>query len=333
MRHHNFVRGVELFGGLFQIEKCKRTTRFNANLQMSDWTYQQSKLQNLRFHYDFVYKYCDLSMVQFMYTDTDSMDYAFAGDGTIESCVRPECRDAFEADKPMFLETDEASRGTPGLYKIESEASKTIAISPKCVQHTLIGKKLGSIKSSTKGIARNDPIRTDAAVWKGILEGGCDVKANVRGMRLSQGFDDPSQKGYYAYYEGVKTALSGRYDKKLLLADKAGSLLWCAPRKRSKLAPIIHWDSEKTVADNLAREHRSKRWTESLTAPAAPIALRTLPPRTAVPARELSDEEYFRAAQAEFECDFDEQMAIQSAMESEMDAEEAEFLAMQAEFE
>ena len=163
----------------------------------------------------------------------------------------------------MFLETDEESRATPGLYKIESEASRTIAISPKCVQHTLIGKKLGSIKSSTKGIARNDPIRTDAAVWMGMLEENApDVKASVRGMRLSQGHDDPAQKGYYAYYSGVKTALSGRYDKKRLLSDSEGSLLWCAPRKRSKVAPIIHWDSEKTVAINLAREHRSKRWTE-----------------------------------------------------------------------
>jgi len=110
-------------------------SRFDANRLMSLYTEQQSHLEKLKFHYDFVYKYCDLTKVQFTSMGNNSMAYAFAGDGTLESCVRPECQADFDKDKHLFLEVDEASRAQPAMDKTG--------------------------RPKVKWILRNDPIRTD----------------------------------------------------------------------------------------------------------------------------------------------------------------------------
>ena len=55
-----------------------------------------------------------MTKVQFVSTANNLMVYAFAGDGTLESCVRPECHADFDKDKHLFLEVDEASRAQPG---------------------------------------------------------------------------------------------------------------------------------------------------------------------------------------------------------------------------
>jgi hypothetical protein len=163
--------------------------------------------------------------------------------------------DGYNADKHMFLEIDQASKARPGLYKVESEASCTIAIAPKCVIHNLIN---GKVKSSLKGCARSDPLRYDSSKWMEVLDGGDEVACNLKSMRRSQAKET---KACYTYYECSKVALSNRYDKRQLLGDEDGNMHWTAPRRmNSKLAPVVVWDSRRTCMQNIDLIDRSKRW-------------------------------------------------------------------------
>ena len=80
--------------------------------------YQLAKLRMLEFYYDFLDKYFSRQDFELCYMDTDSFYLAMSGD-SLNEIVRPEMKQAHEADKKNWLATDKFSDRTPGLFKSE----------------------------------------------------------------------------------------------------------------------------------------------------------------------------------------------------------------------
>ena len=93
-------------------------------MQIGFFVYQYAKLRMLQFYFDFMDKYLDLNDFQYFEMDSDSAYIAIAGQ-SVESLVKPELREEFEADKAnWFPRTDTPEhkgydKRTPGLFKEE----------------------------------------------------------------------------------------------------------------------------------------------------------------------------------------------------------------------
>ena len=150
--------------------------------------------------------------------DTDSFYLAMSGD-SLDEIVRPELKQAYEADKKNWLATDKFSERTPGLFKPEFVDTRGVWLTAKCY---LVQKEANEDKYSCKGVSKkyNDlhferykdvldvflKARRDSE-----LEGKDVAKAKNVGLRVyDQGI---------ATYEQNKLWLSAYYDKRYVLAD------------------------------------------------------------------------------------------------------------------
>ena len=93
--------------------------------------YQLAKLRMLEFCYDFLDKYLDRRDFELIQMDTDSL-YVGIYSGWLEDLVRPELKEEMEAEKNHWLSWDKWSSLTPGLFKLEFEGSRMIALCSKC---------------------------------------------------------------------------------------------------------------------------------------------------------------------------------------------------------
>ena len=66
----------------------------------------------LEFYYDFLDKYFSRQDFELCYVDTDSFYPAISGD-SLDDIVRPEMRQAYEADKKNWLATENLAREHP----------------------------------------------------------------------------------------------------------------------------------------------------------------------------------------------------------------------------
>ena len=80
--------------------------------------YQLAKLRMLEFYYDFLDNYFSRQDFELCYMGTDSFYLAMSGD-SLDDIVRPEMKQAYEADKKKWLATDKFSEKIPGLFKPE----------------------------------------------------------------------------------------------------------------------------------------------------------------------------------------------------------------------
>ena len=103
--------------------------------------YQLAKLRMLEFYYDFLDKYFSRQDFELCYMDTESFYLAISGDLSDE-IVRPEMRQAYEADKENWLVTDKFSERTPGLFKPEFVGTRDVLLTGKCylVQNEALNK-------------------------------------------------------------------------------------------------------------------------------------------------------------------------------------------------
>ena len=138
--------------------------------------------------------------------DTDSNYMAISGEG-LEDVVRPELKEEFEAEKRQWLSWDKWSGRTPGLFKLEGEGSRMIALCSKCY---FIDDGNGEKKKlSTKGMSKKqNEIKWER--FKAALEGERDLATN-RGFRM--------RDGRMVTYEQQKLGLSAYYDKRWVLPD------------------------------------------------------------------------------------------------------------------
>ena len=160
----------------------------------------------LQFYYDFLDKYIDRRDYQLNQIDTDSMYFALSYD-TLEEAVKPELLKKFEREKKQWLSWDKWNNREPGLFKLEMEGTRAIALCSKC--YFVEDEKRGKAKKSSKGVSQ----KQNELLWRRYemaLDGYKDMARN-RGFRMKDG-------AMYTY-EQYKLGLSAYYDKRRVLED------------------------------------------------------------------------------------------------------------------
>ena len=192
---------LEEIGDTYKIACRKNKVTKVRPFQVGIVVYQLAKLRMLQFYYDFLDYYPDRRDYEFI-----QMDFALSCN-TLEEAVKPELREQFKKEKKNWLSWDKWSSRDPGLFKLESEGTRAIALCSKCyfVENELRGKA----KMSFKGMSQVQ----NKLLWQRYemaLDGHKDMATN-RGFRM--------HKGSMYTYEQRKLGLSAYYDKRWVLPD------------------------------------------------------------------------------------------------------------------
>ena len=201
-----YFKDLEEIGEAYELESRKVRVVIRRPFQVGIAVYQLAKLRMLEFYYDFLDKFIERRDFELIQMDTDSNYMAIAGEG-LEDVVRPELKEEFEAEKSQWLSWDKWSGRTPGLFKLEGEGRRMIALCSKCY---FIDDESGEKKKlSTKGMSK----KQNELKWerfKAALEGEKDMAVN-RGFKM--------RDGRMITYEQKKLGLSAYYDKRWVLSD------------------------------------------------------------------------------------------------------------------
>ena len=197
---------LEEIGDAYEIQSRKPRITIRRAFQVGIAVYQLAKLRILEFYYDFIDKYVDRRDYELLQMDTDSL-YLGLSPTSLEAVIRPEMRSEFQRDRQNWLAWDSYSNRTPGLFKLEFEGTRAIALCSKC--YYVDAGVGGKTKHSSKGMSQ----RHNDLTWgryKDALEGAVDVPEN-RGFRMREGF--------MTTYTQAKLGLSAYYDKRRVLPD------------------------------------------------------------------------------------------------------------------
>ena len=196
----------EVAGGVYRVEKRKKTITINRFFQGGIVVYQLAKLRMLEFYYEFLDRYVDRSDYELMQMNTDSLYFALSCE-KLEDVIKPPLREEFETWKKHWLACTPEDKRTPGLFKLEKQGKRMIALCSKCYY---IDAGLASpAKVSAKGVSqRQNPLRWER--YNSALLGACDKVTN-RGFRMHNG-------AMYTYKQR-KRGLSAYYDKRVVLLD------------------------------------------------------------------------------------------------------------------
>ena len=160
--------------------------------------YQLAKLRMLEFYYDFLDRFVDRHDYELIQMDTDSLYFALSGNSLDDVVGVGGCR-------KDWLSWDQWSNRTPGLFKLEFEGHRAIALCSKC--YIVDGDS--KTKHSAKGIsARHNDMTWER--YKAALHGSVDT-AEDRGFRMVN--------GTMHTYRQYKLGLSAYYDKRRVLPD------------------------------------------------------------------------------------------------------------------
>ena len=126
-----YFEDLEEIGDAYKIELRKKEVKIDRPFQVGIVVYQLAKLRMLQFYYDFLDKYIDRRDFELIQMDTDSFYFALSHD-TLEDAVKPELLEEFEREKNQWLSWDKRSSREPGLFKLEKEGTRAIALCSKC---------------------------------------------------------------------------------------------------------------------------------------------------------------------------------------------------------
>ena len=84
--------------------------------------------------------------------DTDSFYLAMSGN-SLDEIVRPEMKQAYEADKKNWLATEKFSERTAGLFKLEFVGTRVVWLTAKC--YFVQNEAPDEDKYSCKGVSKN----------------------------------------------------------------------------------------------------------------------------------------------------------------------------------
>ena len=141
--------------------------------------YQLAKLRMLEFYYNVLDYFLDRRDFELIQMDTDSMYFALSCD-TLEEAVQPELREQFENEKKDRLSWDKWSSRELGLFKLESEGTRAIALCSKC--YFVEDERSGKANMSSKGMSKAQ----NELLWQRYeraLDGYKDMATN-RGFRM-----------------------------------------------------------------------------------------------------------------------------------------------------
>ena len=201
-----YFSDLDEIGQAYELESRKPRIVIRRPFQVGIAVYQLAKLRMLQFYYDFLDRYFDRRDFELIQMDTDSNYIAISGE-RLEDIVRPELKPEFEAQKKQWLAWDKWSGRTPGLFKLECEGSRMIALCSKCYFIEDQGEKK---KFSTKGMSKKQNEITWQRFKVALVEGKKDMATN-RGFWV--------RNGNIVTYEQQKLGLSAYYDKRWVLPD------------------------------------------------------------------------------------------------------------------
>ena len=198
---------MEEIDDVFEIEFRKKDVTINRPFQDEVVVYQLAKLRMLQFYYDYLDYFIDRRDFELIQMDTDSM-YLGLSCETLKEAIRPNRLDEFEATKKNWFAWDKWSNRTPGLFKLEFEGTRGIALCSKCYYMENEEKK-NKVKVSSKGVSQKQNKMTWER-YEAVLNGVVD-RATNRGFRMV--------KGTMRTYTQKKLGLSAYYDKRWVLPD------------------------------------------------------------------------------------------------------------------
>ena len=120
-------------------------------------------------------------------------------DESLDKIVKPEMKQAYEADKKNWLATDKFSERTPGLFKPEFVVTRDVWLTVKCY---LVQNEANENKYSCKGVSKlNNDLHFQR--YKDVLD--IFLKAR-RDTELDQkDIDKAKNVGFRVYDQGVVT--------------------------------------------------------------------------------------------------------------------------------
>ena len=198
-----YFEDLEEIGDAYKIESRKNKVTIDRPFQVGIVVYQLVKLRTLQFYYDFLDKYIDRRNYELIQMDTDSMYFALSYE-TLEEAVKPELKQDFANNKKQWLSW---SNREPGLFKLENEGTRAIALCSKC--YFVEEEKSGKAKMFSKGVSQRQN-KLQWSRYEQALEGYKDMATN-RGFRMKDG-------AMYTYKQH-KLGLSAYYDKRWVLED------------------------------------------------------------------------------------------------------------------
>ncbi|KAK3727765.1 hypothetical protein QZH41_016414 [Actinostola sp. cb2023] len=212
-----WFKDLDEIGDAYEIEIRKARIEFKRPFQVGIAVYQLAKLRMFEFYYDFVDKFVDRHDFELIQMDTNSLYIALSA-SQLEDCVCPALRNEFDRCRNQWVASDTWSKRTPGIFKVEFQGLRAIAVCSKCyfVESDVVGcgtcKDLGRPachKHSAKGMST----RHNALTWEryqDALDGTRDLAKN-RGFRMVD--------GTMCTYQQEKLGLSAYYDKRCVLPD------------------------------------------------------------------------------------------------------------------
>ena len=179
--------------------------------------YQLAKLQMLAFYYDFLDKYFSRRDFKLCYMDRDLFYLAISRD-SLHEIVKPEIKQAHEANKKNWLPTDKFSERTRGLIKPEFVGTRGVWLTAKCY---FLQNETNENKYSCKGVSKkhND---LHFQRYKEVLDVFLKkIDSELEGNDISK----VKNVGFTVYDQGIMTyeqsklGLSAYYDKCYVLTD------------------------------------------------------------------------------------------------------------------
>ena len=180
--------------------------------------YQLAKLQMLAFYYDFLDKYFSRRDFKLCYMDRDLFYLAISRD-SLHEIVKPEIKQAHEANKKNWLPTDKFSERTRGLIKPEFVGTRGVWLTAKCY---FLQNETNENKYSCKGVSKkhND---LHFQRYKDVSD---VLLRTVRDSELEEkDIDKTKNVSFRVYDQGIviyeqnKLDLSGYYNKCYVLDD------------------------------------------------------------------------------------------------------------------
>jgi len=135
-------------GGAYEITSRKPRITIRRPFPVGIAVYQLAKLRILEFYHDFLDLFIDRRDFELIQMDTDSLYFALSAN-KVDDVVKPELAAEFDNSKRDWLAWDTWSNRTPGLFKLEFEGHRAIALCSKCY-FVEGGKKA---KHSSKGMS------------------------------------------------------------------------------------------------------------------------------------------------------------------------------------
>ena len=166
----------------------------------------------LELYYDFLDKYFSRQCFELCYMDTDLFCQAMSGD-SLDDIVRPEIRQAHEADKKNRLATDKFSKKAPSLFKPGFVGTRGGWLTAKC--YLVEDEALNENKYSSKVVSKKNNLHVQC--YKDVLD--VFLKTRRATEFEEKDIDKAKNVGFRVYdqgaatYEQNKLRLSGYYGK------------------------------------------------------------------------------------------------------------------------